>query len=95
MAKFPCGRGKIESDFPKHPLEQALVVAEALEEKNGGKPLPPPETAIALGVSPGSSEFRVLLSSSIKYGLTTGSFSVPPLPAVEELLICRRRGNES
>lgn len=68
-------RGKIKSDFPKHALTEALKVARALADKNGGQPLPPTETAIAMGLSPGSSEFRILLSSSIKYGLTSGSFN--------------------
>lgn len=68
-------RGRARSDFPKHTLEDALRIARALSEKNGGQPLPPTETAIALGISPGSSEFRILLSSSIRYGLTSGSFN--------------------
>jgi hypothetical protein len=68
-------RGRVKSDFPKHTLEEALRVARGLSDKNGGQPLPPAETAIALGISPGSSEFRVLLSSSIKYGLTAGSYN--------------------
>jgi predicted nucleotide-binding protein len=42
------------------------------------------ETATALGVSPGSSEFRTILSSSIKYGLTKGSFNQEYV-AMEEL----------
>jgi predicted nucleotide-binding protein len=68
-------RGRVKSDFPKHTLDEALRVARALSDKNGGQPLPPTDTAIALGISPGSSEFRTLLSSSIKYGLTSGSFN--------------------
>lgn len=68
-------RGRVKSDFPKHNLEDALVVATSLAEKNGGQPLPPTDTAIAMGISPGSSEFRTILSSSIKYGLTTGSYN--------------------
>jgi predicted nucleotide-binding protein len=68
-------RGKIKSDFPKHTVTEALRVARALADKNGGQPLPPTETAIAMGLSPGSSELRVLLSSSIKYGLTSGSYN--------------------
>ena len=68
-------RGKVKSDFPKHTLQDALRVAKTLEEKNGGRPLPPTEMAIALEMSPGSSDFRVILSSSIKYGLTSGSFN--------------------
>lgn len=67
-------RKRVQSDFPKHSLEQALRVAKALEDANGGQPLPPIETATALGVSPGSSDFRVILSSSLKYGLTKGSY---------------------
>ena len=67
-------RSRVQSDFPKNTLEQALRVAKALEEANGGQPLPPIETATALGVSPGSSDFRVILSSSLKYGLTSGSY---------------------
>jgi predicted nucleotide-binding protein len=68
-------QGKIKSDFPKYTLEETLRVAKALEDKNGGQPLPPLETASAIDMSPGSSEFRVVLSSSIKYGLTSGSFN--------------------
>lgn len=68
-------QGKVKSDFPKHTLEESLRVATVLVETNGGQPLPPTETAIALSMSPGSSEFRILLSSSIKYGLTSGSYN--------------------
>src|SRR2546428_717146 len=45
------------------------------EEKNSGNPMPPTDIAIAIDKSPGSSDFRMLLSSSIKYGLTTGSYN--------------------
>ncbi len=65
------------SEFPKHSLKTALRVALALEEKNSGNPMPPTDIAIAIEKSPGSSDFRVLLSSSIKYGLTTGSYKQP------------------
>jgi len=82
-AKESSLQGKIESDFPKHTLEEALRVARALTDKNGGRPLPPIETAEAVEMSPGSSEFRTILSSSIKYGLTTGSFNTERV-AVEE-----------
>src|SRR2546429_7941815 len=68
-------QGKIKSDFPKHTLEEALRVPQGIEDKNGGQPLPPIEMAAAIDMSPGSSEFRVILSSSIKYGLTSGSFN--------------------
>lgn len=69
--------GKVKSDFPKHSLDEALRVPQALFDANGGKPLPPLELSDALNpkMSPGSSEFRTILSSSIKYGLTSGSFN--------------------
>ncbi len=70
----PRQRQRIQSDFPKNSLEDALRVARAIADANSGQPLPPIETATALGVSPGSSDFRVLLSSSLKYGLTKGSY---------------------
>jgi predicted nucleotide-binding protein len=63
------------SEFPKHSLKTALRVSLAMEEKNSGNPMPPTDVAIAIDKSPGSSDFRMLLSSSIKYGLTTGSYN--------------------
>jgi len=65
------------SEVPKHAIETVVAVAQVLEDKNGGNPLPPLDVALALDVSPGSSNFRDLLSSSIKYGLTSGSFNQP------------------
>src|SRR5574341_1335380 len=68
-------RGKVSSDFPKHTLAEAIAVPQALEEKNGGQPLPPVDMAIALGRSPAASQFKIILSSSIRYGLTAGSYN--------------------
>src|SRR5580692_2300168 len=65
---------RVTTDFPKKTLEEALRVPRAIEDANGGQPLPPTETAIALEISPGSSDLRELLSSSFKYGLTRGSY---------------------
>lgn len=71
------------SDFPKHSLKAALRIAQALENKNSGNPMPPTDVAIAIEKSPGSSDFRMLLSSSIKYGLTTGSFNQSKITLTE------------
>jgi CAP12/Pycsar effector protein, TIR domain len=68
----PTTKRRVQSDFPKQTLEETLRVPAALD-RNGGQPLPPLETAIAMALSPGSSTFRELLSSSIKYGLTKGT----------------------
>jgi predicted nucleotide-binding protein len=78
-SNWPDSPTSTSSDFPKHSLKTALRVAAALEEKNSGNPMPPTDIAIALEKSPGSSDFRVLLSSSIKYGLTTGSYNQPKI----------------
>jgi predicted nucleotide-binding protein len=59
--------------FPKHALEEALVVAQAIQDKNAGKPMKRIFVAEAIGRKPGSSEFKKLLSSSFKYGLTLGT----------------------
>jgi predicted nucleotide-binding protein len=74
---------KSSADFPKHPLEEALQIANTLEDKNGGNPLSPTDIAIALNWSPQSSGYRILLSSSIKYGLTSGSYNQPKISLLE------------
>ena len=77
-------RGKVKSEFPKHTLDQAIGVAQALYEKNGGQPMPPTDTAIAMGISPGSSSYRIILASSLKYGLTSGSYKADRI-AIQDL----------
>jgi predicted nucleotide-binding protein len=67
-------RGRVKSEFPKHTLDSTLRIPRTLEEMNGGRPMPPTDLAIAMGVSPGSSDYRVLLSSALRYGLTTGNY---------------------
>src|SRR5947207_1334731 len=74
VAHTDNNRWGIKSEFPKHSMDAALRVARALEDRNGGNPLPPTELAIAMGISPGSSELRALISSSFRYGLTDGSY---------------------
>lgn len=58
--------------FPRHSLREALVVAEALKSNNNGNPLSPILMAKALNVGASSSDFRDLLRSSERYGLTSG-----------------------
>lgn len=67
-----ASKKRVVSEFPKYTLEEALRVPAALD-RNGGRPMAPLETAVAMGLSPGSSVFRGLLSASIKYGLTKGT----------------------
>jgi predicted nucleotide-binding protein len=60
-------------NFPKHSLEASLVVAQKIQDEMGGKPMNRLLLADALGMSPSSSNFREILSSSYKYGLTEGT----------------------
>lgn len=74
-AKTPSKNlGRVRSDFPKRTLKDAIEVAQAIEENNSGNPMPPTDVVIALEISPGSSDWRVLSSAAFKYGLTTGSY---------------------
>jgi hypothetical protein len=60
-------------NFPHDSLDTTLRVARAIHENMGGKPMNRLLVADAIGIRPGSSNFRALLSSSLKYGLTTGT----------------------
>lgn len=66
----PAGKRR---NFPKHSLEASLVVAQKIQDEMGGKPMNRLLLADALGLSPSSSNFREVLSSSYKYGLTDGT----------------------
>lgn len=59
--------------FPAFGLEDCVQVARAIQESNAGRPMNRLLLAQAIGRTPGSSEYRVLLSSSFKYGLTIGT----------------------
>ena len=62
------------TDVPLHRLADTLKVPQAIENANAGQPYPPAETALYMGMSPGSSSYWQLLSSSLRYGLTVGSY---------------------
>jgi hypothetical protein len=61
--------------FPSHTLQEALVVAEAIQNKNAGKPWKPIFVGEAINKSPTSNAFRDVTSSSYKYGLTQGTWN--------------------
>jgi hypothetical protein len=58
---------------PQHTLEQVLIVPQKIRDEMAGKPMRRLLLADALGIKPSSSNYRDLLSSSAKYGLTEGS----------------------
>jgi predicted nucleotide-binding protein len=59
--------------FPVHSLEKALQVVQGIVEAGASRPMDRLLLAQAIGRTPSSSEFRKLLSSSLKYGLTEGT----------------------
>lgn len=83
MAKKSSGKAAVGErryrNFPKHTLEDALVLPQKIHDEMGGKPMKRLLLADALGVSPSSSNFRELLSSSFKYGLTEGTEKAPDI----------------
>src|SRR5436309_2266379 len=69
----PADEGRKYRNFPQHTLEAALTLAQKIHDEMGGKPMNRLLLADALGLSPSSSNFKTLLSSSYKYGLTDGT----------------------
>lgn len=61
--------------YPKNSLIDALRIAQAIKDHSAGKPYDRLDLAKALDCSPASSGFRTLITSSGRYGLTTGSYN--------------------
>lgn len=59
--------------YPRRGLEDALRVARALKDHNGGNPWPPDQVAEAVGLGPNGTAFFYLTSASRDYGLTEGT----------------------
>lgn len=73
MAKQKQAASKTKRNFPTNNLEHSLRVAQKIADERGGNPFKRLLLADALGLKPGSSNYRVLLSSAHKYGLTEGT----------------------
>lgn len=73
MSKPKILVSKVKRNFPTNNLEQALAVAQKIADERGGRPFKRLLLAEALGYTPSSSNYRVLLSSAFKYGLTEGT----------------------
>jgi hypothetical protein len=59
--------------FPRHTIEESLVVPRALKEYNGGNAWAPSEVAGAVGSTPMSTKFFYLTAAARDYGLTEGT----------------------
>jgi hypothetical protein len=62
-----------QRNYPKHTLQQALVVPQKIRDEKAGNPMNRLLVADALGIKPASSNFKYLLSSARQYGLTEGT----------------------
>lgn len=58
--------------FPRDTLEKALKIAGTIQDQNNGEPMKRIFVADHLKIKPESSNFRYLVSSSHRYGLTKG-----------------------
>jgi predicted nucleotide-binding protein len=74
---------RVYRNYPRLSLEQALAVAQKIQDEAAGKPFKRLLLADALGVKQASSNFRNLLRSSHKYGLTEGSEKAPEIALTE------------
>lgn len=59
--------------FPRHTLESALRIGQAIRVKNAGNPWPPAEVAKAIGVGAKTSNFYYLTAASRDYNITAGT----------------------
>ncbi len=66
-------RTRLTRPYPIHTLEDALPIAETIQNVNGGRPVTTDLLAKSLGTTVKSSAFVQRLKSSAGYGLTVGS----------------------
>ena len=60
--------------YPQRPLEEALLIPEAIRRDNNGHPWPPEEVAkAAMSLTKGAAKFFYAAAASRDYGLTVGS----------------------
>ncbi|MFE7844584.1 hypothetical protein ACFUTX_05230 [Microbacterium sp. NPDC057407] len=64
-----------QEDVPSVSLEDAVRVAQTLADNNAYKPTRPLSVADGMGVTPSSSNFRVVTGAAVAYGLTTGAYN--------------------
>jgi len=61
--------------YPKISLMETLKIAQAIKDHSAGKPYDRLDLAKTIGFSPASSKFRMMISSSNRYGLTKGNYN--------------------
>lgn len=64
-----------QSDFPAFQLEETVKVAQALFDNYAGGPEAPHNIAIAMGLNPTGTQWRMISSAALAYGLTSAAWS--------------------
>jgi len=64
-----------QSDFPVATLAEALRIPKVIADNFAGGDTPPHDVAMAIDLSPTSSQWRMLAGCAFAYGLTTASYS--------------------
>ncbi|MFJ2980246.1 hypothetical protein ACIPEP_15450 [Curtobacterium sp. NPDC087082] len=64
-----------QDDVPSVSLDDAVKVAQTIADNNAYKPTRPLSVADGMGMTPSSSNFRVVTGAAVAYGLTTGAYN--------------------
>ena len=72
-----------QSKIPKLSLSEAIRLAQSLNGDFAGKATPPHQLAMAVDISPTSSNWQDLCGASIAYGLTTGGYNAQTISLTE------------
>ncbi len=74
-SKEDAKRRRATTLFPKRSLFECLKIAESIRDNNNLQPYNKLTLASSLAMSPNSSSFRMLITHSATYGLTSGSYA--------------------
>jgi len=72
-----------QSKIPKLSLSEAIRLAQSLNDDFGKKPTVPHQLAMAVDISPTSSNWQDLCGASMAYGLTTGGYNAQTISLTE------------
>src|SRR2546428_10814061 len=64
-----------QGEIPRHSLQEAISLAQSLQDNFAGKNARPHQLAGALDISPTSTRWQSLSGSAVAYGLTTGGYN--------------------
>ena len=72
-----------QSKIPKMTLAEALLLPQGLNDNFAGKPTAPHQLAMAVDISPTSSNWQDICGASIAYGLTLGGYNASTISLTE------------